>query len=478
MLTSATLPALFLLLAGIFGPERWRPWLLGCLMSFYDAALIFKPVPLSLAWVGLIGLAIGCYRPGPAALVRTAMSFWGMLLLALIAYDLLATFAATNVFAGRFFVMPSESMFQVALARPVGFTSSHFDQFGYLGIGVFCALMIGGWFSERNEPERFDRLQAMILAYVLTVVAVCLWELLHKATGLFYPEALIHSGARARAWEQGLGGVSRISGPFSEPSGLATFLAIALATLTPGLMLGRRRLACLVALLLGLFVLLRSTSTTGFGLALPVTALAIGASLYSQMMALREGRSPRRALARITTVIIVSTIILLFAVQLLLAIASSPEYAQLFDKMLFNKTRSGSYVNRIFANELGIGAMLRSYGVGIGLGGHLANSGLITLAACLGVFGVLTYALFFGAAASLPLRVSGDLRHRDDELGSRLTAAALALMLAITFTAASANATQIWIWICFGLAIGLWPRAGSGIAAPRQAGWMARRPPS
>jgi hypothetical protein len=476
MLTAATLPALLLLLAAAFAPMRIKPFVLGAMMTFHDAALILKPVPVSVAWVGLLALSLLCFRPTASGFVRAAGSVWGLIIIAIIAYDLFAIFAAANLFEGAFLTMPSESNFMVSLARPIGFVASHVNQFGYLCLGVFCALCFGAWCHETHEPERFGRIQAALLGYVGCVCFLCLWEWLGKSTGLFFPSAILHSGAPAAAWMQKVAGFTRLAGPFSEPSGLAMFLAISAAGLAPGLFIGNRRPACFCAMLMAIVILLRSTSTTAYGLAPLVFFIGVGASAYSQGWLLKRGIAPGKALKGLLITIGSGSVILLLMIQLAIALVNSPAYAQLLDKVIFNKTRTGSFVNRILSNELGVDAFINSIGIGVGLGGHVANSGVVTLAACLGFFGLIVYGLLLGNALLAPLRV-GERKSADADLGTRLTAACLAFIISVSFAAAGAIVTHVWIWITFGLALGLAGIPVTGrLAAPPPPGWIRRKP--
>ena len=62
--------------------------------------------------------------------------------------------------------------------------------------------------------------------------------------------------------------------------------------------------------------------------------------------------------------------------------------------VLFNKAESTSFQQRSFADYLALQIFTQTYGIGVGLGSHKANSLLLTLLSNTGVVGVVLFCWF------------------------------------------------------------------------------------
>jgi hypothetical protein len=454
MFTAATIPTLLLILLVVAGPRHWRPFLCGGMMSLQDAALVLQPASIGVGWIGLILLPLLVFRPKGSALRETLATPAAAAMLALLAYDLLLIIVTASVFTGHFYAMPSDSAFNLSRVQPIGIVSGHFNQFFYLSIGVGSAIAIGAWLRHATEPERFDRLQAAVLGFVITAGLLCIWQWSARAFGLPYIAQFLHSDGVSFAWDQRMAGFERVSGPFSEPSALAVYMAIATAAVAPGLALGRRRLASAVAVLLGLAALVLSTSTTALAMVPVVLMACAGAAITSQIAAIRARRQAERARWRLAFIMLLVAMIGLALVHIALVVAQSPDYAQLLDQMIFSKERSASYVNREFSNSLGLSIFRETMGLGVGLGGHVASSGVITLGAAFGMFGYLVFGAMLMTGITAPLRPDHAAQDPERDLALRLTVAAAALAALASSLFGAAIITHVWNWLVFGLVIG------------------------
>lgn len=454
MFTAATIPTVLLILLAFIGPRRWRPFLCGGMMSLQDAALVLQPASIGVGWIGLILMPLLVFRPKASALRETLATPGAAAMLALLAYDLLLIILTASVFSGHFYAMPSDSAFNLSRVQPIGIVSGHFNQFFYLIIGVGSAIAVGAWLRHATEPERFDRLQAVVLGFVITAGILCIWQWAARAFGIPFIAQLLHSDGVSFAWDQRMAGFERISGPFSEPSALAVYMAIATAAVTPGLATGCRRLASAAAVLLGLAALILSTSTTALAMVPVVLMACAGTAMTSQIAAIRARRQAEKARWRLVFIMLLVALIGLALVHIALVVAQSPDYAQLLDQMLYSKERSASYVNREFSNSLGMNIFRETFGLGVGLGGHVASSGIITLGATFGMFGYLVFGLMLLAGITAPLRPDQAAQDPERDLALRLTVAASALAALASSLFGAAIITHVWNWLVFGLVIG------------------------
>jgi hypothetical protein len=111
-------------------------------------------------------------------------------------------------------------------------------------------------------------------------------------------------------------------------------------------------------------------------------------------------------------------------------------------------------VNREFSNSLGLSIFRETMGLGVGLGGHVASSGVITLGAAFGMFGYLVFGAMLITGITAPLRPDHAAQDPERDLALRLTVAAAALAALASSLFGAAIITHVWNWLVFGLVIG------------------------
>jgi hypothetical protein len=89
----------------------------------------------------------------------------------------------------------------------------------------------------------------------------------------------------------------------------------------------------------------------------------------------------------------------------IVAAANWQAISLILDNVIFNKTDSTSYQQRSYADALAIKIFVETYGVGVGLGSHKANSLFLTLLSNVGIAGLVLFGSFvYGLLRSLFVR--------------------------------------------------------------------------
>jgi len=131
--------------------------------------------------------------------------------------------------------------------------------------------------------------------------------------------------------------------------------------------------------------------------------------------------------------------------------------------ILFNKTESTSFQQRSFADFLAVKIFVQTYGIGIGLGSHKANSLALTLLSNTGIAGLVLFGAFawslLRGKANPPARPAQEFSNRRFQLG-------LAGLLAIHIFS-NPNLSVLTLWLSMGglLALQACARKSLGRAA-------------
>ncbi len=153
MLALSVAVCLLIALAGILSPRGVKPLVFGCMLPMMDFLAFPGPIPVSGGLLGFICQIFTTVRPRPSAFLAQLVSLTGVLIMALIGYDLFAIGLASSVFNGRFLAMPNTSLFRLDLAQPVGLVAAHFNQLMYLLVGGFAAMCIAARFRRTPPAE-------------------------------------------------------------------------------------------------------------------------------------------------------------------------------------------------------------------------------------------------------------------------------------------------------------------------------------
>ena len=420
------------------------------------------PACLFLAYVAL-QFFLGARFPAAPRAWRTLEPF-----LLTAAYALVTAVLVPRLFAGSFTVWPQKPTPPFDIPVPLAPGGGNVTQSFYLLIDgallVACALYLA------RPTTNFVRLLQTYLFAGYIVVALCAWQLAHKATGLWYPEAFLYSNP---GWVifpgQTVGFVPRINGPFSEPAALAFYLSGIISCCAWLLLRGFRSRMAAGLLPLAVLALLASTSTTGF------TVLAIGAAA---LFAYGLTRAPRRVATRIFVYGLPLAILSIAAGYALATLSARIEEAlSLVARMSLVKTEGDSFANRTRWDLDSLGVIAPSYGFGAGWGSVRASSLIPGLLANLGIFGCVLLVWFCVRVA----RHVGRARRLGRESGPLMAldgfaAAIVGQLVAATISAPAINGLEFYVLVGALIACATrledgttrWrARQQTGVAAPR-----------
>ncbi len=330
-----------------------------------------------LLFVGYIALQYmaGMRYPGEGAVLAVALP-----LIAILLYAMLSAWLLPDMFAGEILVepqkraLPSEGLFV-----PLQFTFGNVTQTLYLALNVLFMVVTAIFLTRRAIPYK-----SIVAAYLLggyVVVALVFWQFANRVAGVPYPNELLHSNPGWVIVEQSIGGVPRMQGPFSEPSGLAGYtsgLAICCLWLS---VRGYRVMRCNLLLALAVLSTCLSTSTTG------LVTLAIGLPLT--LIVASVGGDPA-ALTRIgkTAGLLLLGGALAIAPILVLKPALLDSIGNIVQSTL-NKGDSDSFNERSLSDSGALNTVAPTYGLGVGWGSYRSSSLVPGLVANGGVFSII-----------------------------------------------------------------------------------------
>lgn len=282
-------------------------------------------------------------------------------LVLLIVVGVLVTMVSPVLFDGLPVLSPSGA--DLRLEAGV-LTKSNMAQIVYLVLSVCVVVFLAR--SRWAGPQIVGT--AAVLATLLSLWA---WS---SRYGVPYLSGVFDNSPAFTFQETLPGGLPRVRGIFSEPSGLAasSLITIAYGASRLTVLTGLRRLGMVVVVLIAVFLGTISTSTTFFvaGAALLVLAVLAGVSRF-----VLRGGPLSRAMA---TVLCLATIAALWVL---------PWLANFIGTVVNDKVDSASYTERSGADTYSLGLVLDTYGVGTGLGANRASSFATSLLSTVGVLG-------------------------------------------------------------------------------------------
>jgi hypothetical protein len=306
-----------------------------------------------------------------------------------IALVLAVLFVALCFFQGQVETLPGSSGFKSGMTRPFHMARENFTQLIYLILNtclIYAMAHLGALQEPRKLLSAWDR--AIIYGFVFAV-GVCLWQFAGLYAGLPFPTDFFYSNAGySRADSQSMVGLFRINGPFEEPSTLGyTFTGYLLFAWA------RHRIqpsAITISMITAsVFCMLVSTSTTAF----------LGLFLFSLIILfdLTTKAQPARTKKQGFSAAYLAMIGLICAGALGAAFVLADNWAAIeiiLKNTLFNKSGSTSFKQRSYADTLALQIFAQTYGAGIGLGSHKANSLLLTLLSNTGILGLMLFGTF------------------------------------------------------------------------------------
>jgi hypothetical protein len=270
------------------------------------------------------------------------------------------------------------------------------------------------------------------------VIGVGVYQILCHRLGFQFPAWLFNSNeAWAENFDQHVGGVSRVSATFVEPSSAAAFMAswcmfeLMLAIWDP--VRSRFHWTCVV---LGSVILVETASSTGY-IAGALIWIMITSDFVKSLLV--YGRIRVRVFAAVFTM----------GAVVLLTLATMPNVQLLLNQLLFQKNISSSGLHRSVTFGRAVTVFYESLGLGVGLGSNRAMSLFFYLLSNVGLPGML---LFFYLLSKSYGQVSLRIYSSSGPNQIFLKAVAYGLgVYIITMVLSGAEITTPYLWILWGM---------------------------
>jgi hypothetical protein len=366
---------------------------------------------------------------------------------AFILVSILSLWLAVLFFQGHVLVLGGADGFRLAAASPYEFRRENVTQGCYLFLNAAFTLSIALQACRRRSDELATIIDRAIALMIVVAALLCVWQWLNYKFGLWWPKEIVatdptHPDAGGQQMLDGL----RVNGPFSEPSACASFFAGFLFYAWYRFLALRSSFWMLLTLCCIVIIVL-SKATTGVAvLGLFVLLMAAGFAVTLLAGAAPRMRITWRGLAVTGLLFAAATAGLLYAVD------NWDFISELFAKLVSEKTQGSSYVARSGANTMAVNILIETFGLGIGIGSHVASTVLLTLVSNTGILGALALAAFV-ALLFAPARGGTSFLPVHWFL--------VGIIAAFSFVGTTLNPTVIWL--AFGLVLGA--RTSACIAA-------------
>jgi hypothetical protein len=265
---------------------------------------------------------------------------------------------------------------------PLYLTNHNFTQLLYLIFGVVIAICVAH--SNLRDEERHDTERVIIFSAIF----VTLWgfvQFVCNVTDIPYPDFIFNNSASisGKGFMETLNGVGRVSSVATEPSILAQSINSLLPLTIPAWLRRGSVLSVFMdrfCAVLFIILLIISTSSSAY----------LGLFVFAGMLSLvlvHTGTMSRRKIFKV--VAIAGTVIVTIGA---LATISIPKLRDLLGSVLFNKTSSGSALERLRSVELAFGYFQRYPILGIGWGSATSYDLVVLLLCSVGVVGIWVFA--------------------------------------------------------------------------------------
>lgn len=356
----------------------------------------------------------------------------------------LSLIVALAFFQNEVMVLPGSAGFDLRLAEPFHLVPENFNQLVYTGLIFVLVTMVANLAADLDRAgiARWVDL-GMRWSCALATFAV-VWHIASFTFGVWFPDQFFHSNIKAGAWAQGGFGdlTNRPSGSFAEPSELTYFYVMTLFYFFQKWR-ARGHTGDQIMLMISILVLLISTSTTAYML------MAVFACLAAADLAFASPARPKRArhgdaafMLRGKHVVTVLVLLAAIAAGGWLLKRNQSIVEDVYQQQIVGKTQSRSYTERSTADNMAWRIFVDTYGVGIGLGSHRPNSGLLTVLGGSGLLGTLALAwlLMQNLARPDPITFARD----GDEESKPLRWAVLGLLLGHLISGPNVHSILLW----------------------------------
>jgi len=340
--------------------------------------------------VFMLKLCLGTRYPAEKTVLGVLIPF-----MAVVVGALLSSLVMPRLFGGEILVWPQKLAGFVELT-PLAPNSGNYTQDMYLLANA--ALLVTASLYLPRHGLNLRRLLDVYLASGLLVVVISVWQFAGNTAHIWFPtDFFLSNPGWALLSDESVGTLTRISGPFSEPSSLAGYLCGSVSASAWMIFNGDRARMPRILLVCGLIVVLISTATTGYvTLAVMGTLLGIRTCLGAKPALRRRVALAAAAAAALAGVCVATVPVVAPGVA---------QEAMIVINGTLNKQQSSSYEDRTEADRDSVHEMEESYGLGVGWGSNRSSSLVPGLCASVGIWGILGL-LWFMANIVLHVRIA------------------------------------------------------------------------
>jgi hypothetical protein len=372
-----------------------------------------------------------------------------LLLFAII--SLISIWVGMAFFQGKIMVMSSTAGLKLELAQPYTFQRQNLTQPFYLLLNLGIVYALAHQIARLPAAQITTTLDRAVLGAILFASLIAAWEMAHFHYDLPFFADFFHSNAGySESHGQVLfGEILRVSGPFKEPSDVGYYFAGFLMYAWYRY-LRRPGAGATAVVLLCITVLAVSTSTTAFGVLGIFAIVAVKDAIV--------GIATTRIRIKLSTSHVgVIAVLSIAAIAAVVFVEANWYYIDnVVRSMLLEKHHGSSFAQRSGADLMALDIVLKTGGIGIGLGSHKPNNLALTLLSNTGIAGFLVFAAFLFEL----LRPRQTPARNVDVRPFRWMAIGLLLVHLIS----NPNLNPIFLWISFALNIGAlaaeWQAAG------------------
>jgi hypothetical protein len=331
------------------------------------------PTSLFVAFV-IAKMLLGTRYPAEKIVVSVLFPFILLTVLAIISSLLIPRFFEDQILvwpqkAGAFFVI-----------TPLAPNSGNYTQDLYLAAAASVTIF-GSIYLTRSGFDLVRLMNAYFVANLL-VVFISLWQFASNISGLWFPtDFFLSNPGWALLSDESIGAFIRITGPFSEPAALASYLCGAVGASAWVILNGHKSLLARVVFVLSGSVVLLSTSTTGYA------ALAIIAGLIT-FYSVIFGNAGLRIRVGLGFLMLIGIVLAASAIIPIVAPKVADIAVQITNATL-TKQGSSSYNDRTSTDIDSLHEFVESYGLGVGWGSNRSSSLIPGLLAAMGLWGAL-----------------------------------------------------------------------------------------
>ncbi len=390
------------------------------------------PTALFIVFV-VLKLLFGTRYPAERLVVKVFLPF-----ILVAAWALISSIIMPRLFESDIYVWPQKiSNFMVI--SPLAPNSGNYTQDAYLTAAAALAVLAGIYLTR----DDFDlgRLLNVYFVSGIMVALISLWQFVGNMAGLWFPtDFFLSNPGWALLSDESVGSIIRITGPFSEPSALASYLCGIVGGAGWLILNGHQGMLPRVTLALAAFVVLLSTSTTGY------VALALMAAVLGIYTALTGSPGLRKRTALGFAAVTLFGVACVVTVPVML-----PGVAQTVETITtatLNKQQSSSYTDRTGADKDSIRAAVQSYGLGVGWGSDRSSSlipGLLAGVGAIGLAGLIWFSLAVVQHVRLAHRLASSDKPR--RIMHACTGAIIGTLIAAAISAPTISSPDFYLLI-------------------------------